>query len=224
MYNYEELIIKKEGILTKKQLIWISPVLVVAVSAITIRVAAMSMGVWAWLPWILVYWAIIGGLALWGGGRESIGRWMKPAGGHWLWSALAVVLGLSGITMFISSWQLITPLFIFIPWLILGVVNPVLEEWYWRGLMLNMTQTWPAWIRVLYSSALFSLNHVFGIAVTSIGSRNPIFLINTFVLGVLFSIIYLKTKSLKWLILGHALADLLGLSVAVFLNLWVPPG
>jgi uncharacterized protein len=59
--------------------------------------------------------------------------------------------------------------------------------------------------------------------VTSIGSRNPIFLINTFVVGVVFSIIYLKTKSLRWLIVGHALADLLGLSVAVFLNLWVPP-
>lgn len=213
----------KEGNMTTKRLIWISPVLVVAISAITIRIAAMFLGVWAWLPWILVYWVTIGGLALWGGGRASVGRWMKPAGGHWLWSALAVVLGLSGITMFISSWQLITPLFIFIPWLILGLVNPVLEEWYWRGLMLDMTQTWPTWIRILYSSALFSLNHVLGIAVTSIGSRSPIFLINTFVLGVLFSIIYLKTKSLRWLILGHALADLLGLSIAVFLNLWVPP-
>ena len=45
-----------------------------------------------------------------------------------------------------------------------------------------------------------------------------------FCVGVLFSIIYLKTKSLRWLIVGHALADFLGLSVAVFLNLWVPPG
>jgi uncharacterized protein len=214
----------KEGNMAKKRLIWISPVLVVAISAITIRIAARFIGVWAWLPWILVYWAIIGGLALWGGGRESVRRWMKPAGGHWLWSALAVALGLSGITMFISSWHLITPLFIFIPWLILGLVNPFLEEWYWRGLMLDMTQTRPTWVRILYSSIFFSLNHVLGIAVTSIGSRHPIFLINTFVLGVLFSIIYMKTKSLRWLILGHALADLLGLSVAVFLNLWVPPG
>jgi len=209
---------------TKQKFIWISPVLIVTISAITIRVAAISLGVWAWLPWILVYWAIIGGLAIWGGGKESVQRWMKPAEGNWLWSGLAVVLGLSGITMFISSWQLITPLHIFIPWLILGFVNPFLEEWYWRGLMLDMTQTWPNWIRVLYSSAFFSLNHLLGIAITSIGARNPIFLINTFVLGVLFSIIYLKTKSLRWLIVGHALADLLGLSVPVFLNLWIPPG
>jgi membrane protease YdiL (CAAX protease family) len=125
--------------------------------------------------------------------------------------------------MFIGSWQLITPLQIFIPWLILGLINPFLEEFYWRGLMLDMTQTWPKWIPVLYISLFFALNHVFGIAFTSIGAGNPIFLINTFVLGVLFSIIYLKTKSLRWLIIGHGLADLLGLSIPVFLNLWVPP-
>jgi membrane protease YdiL (CAAX protease family) len=126
--------------------------------------------------------------------------------------------------MFICSWQLITSLQIFIPWLILGLVNPFLEECYWRGLMLDHTSGWSDWIRVSNISILFSLNHLWGIGVTSVGLRNPVFLINTFVLGVLFSVIYLKTKSLRWLILGHALADLLGLSVPVFLNLWVPPG
>jgi len=210
--------------MNKQRFIWISPVLVVGIGTIVIRIAEGFVGVWAWLPWILIYWGIIGGLVIWGGGGESIQRWMKPAEGNWLWSALAVLLGLAGLTMFISSWQLITPLHIFIPWLILGLVNPFLEEWYWRGLMLDHTQGWNDWIRVFYISALFSANHLFGIGVTSIGARNPIFLVNTFVLGVLFSVIYLKTKSLRWLVLGHALADLLGLSVPVFLNLWVPPG
>ena len=210
--------------MTKQQFIWISPVLIVAISTITIRVAAISLGVWAWLPWILVYWAIIGGLAIGVGGKESILRWMRRPVGNWLWSALAAILGLSGITMFTSSWQLLTPLQILIPWLILGLVNPFLEEWYWRGLMLDVTETWINWIRVFYISIFFSLNHLFGIGVTSIGGRHPVLIINAFVLGVLFSIVYLKTKSLKWVILGHALADLLGLSVPVFLNLWVPPG
>jgi membrane protease YdiL (CAAX protease family) len=215
---------EKAGDMTKQQFIWISPVVVVVISTMTIRIAAGFMGVWAWLPWILVYWAIIGGLALWGGGMESVRRWMRPAEGNWLWSALAVLLGLAGLTMFVSSWRLITPLHIFIPWLILGLANPFFEEWYWRGLMLDHTQNWINWIRVCYVSLFFSLNHLFGIGVTSIGARNPIFLVNTFVLSVLFSVIYLKTKSLRWLVLGHALADLLGLSVPVFLNLWVPPG
>ena len=210
--------------MTKQQFIWVSPVLVVLISTITIRIAANFVGVWAWLPWILVYWALIAGLAIRGGGKESLQRWMRRPEGNWLWSALAVILGLSGITMFVSSWLLITPVHIFIPWLILGLVNPFLEEWYWRGLMLDMTQTWANWFRVLYISLLFSMNHLLGIGVTSIGGRHPVLIINAFVLGILFSIIYLKTKSLRWVILGHALADLLGLSVAVFLNLWIPPG
>ena len=210
--------------MTKQQFIRISPVLVVAISAITIRIAAGFMGVWAWLPWILVYWAVIGGLAIWGGGRETIKGWMKRPEGNWLWSAFAIVLGLSGITMFASSWQLITPLAILIPWLIVGLVNPFLEEWYWRGLMLDHTQTWANWIRIVYMSTFFSLNHLLGIGVTSVGGRHPVLIINAFVLGILFSIIYLKTKSLRWVIVSHALADLLGLSVPVFLNLWIPSG
>jgi membrane protease YdiL (CAAX protease family) len=76
----------------------------------------------------------------------------------------------------------------------------------------------------LYISLFFSLNHLLGIGVTSAGGRHPVLIVNALVLGILFSVIYLKTKSLRWVIIGHALADLLGLSVAVFLNLWVPPG
>jgi membrane protease YdiL (CAAX protease family) len=210
--------------MTKQRFIWVSPIFVVLVSTITIRIAANYVKVWAWLPWIIVYWALIGALAIGVGGKTSLQQWMKRPQGNWLWSALAVILGLSGIYMFISSWQLITPLYIFIPWLILGVVNPFLEEWYWRGLMLDMTQTWTNWIRVLYISLFFSLNHLLGIGVTSAGGRHPVLIVNALVLGILFSVIYLKTKSLRWVIIGHALADLLGLSVAVFLNLWVPPG
>ncbi len=208
----------------KQRLILWSPVLIVLISTITIRVAAGYLGVWGWLPWIIIYWACIGGLVIWGGGKESIQRWLKPAEGNWLWSALAVLPGLSGITMFISSWRLLTPLYVLIPWVILGIINPVLEEGYWRGLLLDTAHGWRAWIRVVYPSLFFALNHLLGIGVTAIGARNPIFLINTFVLGVLFSIIYLKTKSLRWLIVGHALGDFLGLSIPVFLNLWIPPG
>jgi hypothetical protein len=49
-------------------------------------------------------------------------------------------------------------------------------------------------------------------------------LVNALVLGIVFGVIYKKTDSLRWPIVAHAIADLLGLSVAVFLNLWVPPG
>jgi len=37
----------KEGNMAKKRLIWISPLLVIAISATTIRIAARFIGVWA---------------------------------------------------------------------------------------------------------------------------------------------------------------------------------
>jgi membrane protease YdiL (CAAX protease family) len=73
------------------------------------------------------------------------------------------------------------------------------------------------------TSFLFMMNHLFGIGVTSIGGRHPVLFVNTFVFGVVFGVIYKETNSLRWLIIAHALTDLFGLSVAVFLNLWVPP-
>ena len=59
--------------ITKKQFIWVSPVLVVVIHAITIRVAAGVIGVWAWLPWVLVYWGIIAGWHFGEGERNRCG-------------------------------------------------------------------------------------------------------------------------------------------------------
>ena len=210
--------------MNKQRFIIFSPVLVVLISNITIRLAERFLGVWAWVPWIAVYWASICFLVLWGSGKETIKKWMGRPQGSWLWSALAILLVLSSLPMFISSWQLLKPIYVWLPWLIVGLINPFLEEWYWRGLLLDKTIMWPSWLSVVGTNIFFSLNHLFGIAVTSVGSRNPIFLINTFVLGVIFAVVYKKTNSLRWVIVAHAIADLFGLSVAVFLNLWVPPG
>jgi CAAX protease family protein len=209
--------------MSKQRFIVLSPVLVILLGTLTIRVAQRLLGVWAWVPWILVYWASIGFLVIWGSEREAVKRWMDRPQGNWLWSALAILLALPSGYMFLSSWQVLRPLVVWLPWLIVGLVNPVLEEGYWRGLLLDKTSAWPGWISVLGSSLLFMLNHLLGIGVTSTGGRHPVLLINALVFGLVFGLIYKKTSSLRWLVIAHALTDLLGLSVAVFLNLWVPP-
>ena len=208
----------------KQRAIVFSPPVVILIGAIVIRLAQGSLEVWAWVPWILVYWTLIGFLVLWGGGKQSIKRWIGRPQGNWMWSALAVLLVLPSLPMFITSWRLLIPVTVWIPWLIVGLVNPFFEEWYWRGLLLDNTNAWPTWAAIGLSSALFSLNHLLGIGATSIGGRHPVLLVNALVLGILFGVIYKKTNSLRWQIVAHAIADLLGLSVAVFLNLWVPPG
>src|SRR6266516_7659768 len=138
--------------------------------------------------------------------------------------ATAFVLVLPTIPMFLSSWQLLKPVYVWFPWLIFGLVNPVLEEWYWRGSLLDATRTWSSWITIPGTSVLFSLDHLWSKGVTSVAERNPVFLIYAFVFGLVFGIVYKKTRSLRWPVVAHALADLLGLSVPVFLKLWVPPG
>ena len=210
--------------MTKHRIIVFSPLVVILIGAIVIRLAQHSFGVWAWVPWILVYWAIMGFLVSWGGGKQSIKRWLGRPQGRWLWSGLAILLVLPSLPMFITSWRLLMPVYVCIPWLIVGLVNPFLEEWYWRGLLLDNTSAWPSWAAIVGTSALFSLNHLLGIGTTSIGGRHPVLLMNALVLGILFGVIYRKTNSLRWQIVAHAIADLLGVSVAVFLNLWVPPG
>jgi membrane protease YdiL (CAAX protease family) len=209
--------------MVKRRSLIFSPILVILLGTITIRLAERFLGVWAWVPWILVYWASICFLVLWGSGREAIKRWMAHPKGSWLWSGLAILLAVPSSFIFISSWQLLKPFYVWLPWLIVGLINPFLEEWYWRGLLLDKTIIWPSWVSILGTSFLFMMNHLFGIGVTSIGGRHPVLFVNTFVFGVVFGVIYKETNSLRWLIIAHALTDLFGLSVAVFLNLWVPP-
>ena len=76
---------------------------------------------------------------------------------------------------------------------------------------------------VFAKSVLFSLDHLWTKGITSVAKRNPFFLFYAFVFGVVYGIVYKKTRSLRWPVVAHTLADLLGLSVPVFLNLWVPP-
>lgn len=209
--------------MNKTRIVVFSPAAVILIGAIVIRLAEGSLGAWAWVPWILSYWAVAGFFVLWGGGREAIKRWMARPKGSWMWSALAILLALPSLFMFLTSWRVLIPTTVWIPWLAVGLVNPFLEEWYWRGLLLDNTSVWPTSLAIGFSSALFSLNHLLGIGATSIGGRHPVLLINALVLGIIFGVIYKKTGSLRWMIVAHAITDLLGLSVAVFLNLWVPP-
>jgi len=42
------------------------------------------------------------------------------------------------------------------------------------------------------------------------------------VAGAIWGVVYWRTGSLRWAVVGHGCADLLGLSVPVLLNIYVP--
>jgi membrane protease YdiL (CAAX protease family) len=206
-----------------QRLILLSPLVIIAVGRLTAYLAGDVFGIWVWIPMTLIVWGMFAFMIAWGGGREAIGRWLQPPQGAWGWAVLASAVGLIPLSIFIQNWRLFPSVWLVLAWLIFALINPFLEEGYWRGLLLDNTKNWPGWLGVLYSSFFFAINHPLTIGVYSIANRHPAVLISTFVMGLAWAVVYRKTQSLRWTVAGHMLTDLLNLSVLAFLNIVVPP-
>jgi membrane protease YdiL (CAAX protease family) len=172
---------------------------------------------------IVVVWGMFAFMIAWGGGREGIRRWLQSPQGAWGWSVLAVVVGLIPLSVFIQDWKLFPSVWMVLAWLLFALINPPLEEGYWRGLLLDNTARWPGWLGVVYSTFFFAINHPLTIGLYSIANRHPAVFISTLVMGLVWAVVYRKTHSLRWTIFAHMLTDLLNLSILAFLNIVVPP-
>jgi len=114
---------------------------------------------WAWVPVLVVYWCTLGALIAWGREPDALRRWLAHARGPRLWTVLAVIVGLIPLPILILNFHLLSQAVVFVAWLLFAMINPWLEEGYWRGLMLDATRHWPRWASNLYSTSLFTLNH-----------------------------------------------------------------
>jgi membrane protease YdiL (CAAX protease family) len=180
------------------------------------------LGVWVWIPIVLVYWAYMALLIWLNGGRDLITDWLAPSKGRWYWNALALIFVLPLLPTFLDNYHLFSEWWIILLGLILAAINPWLEEGYWRGLLLDATKEWSAWASLLYSSVLFAIGHL-TLGVHSIASRHPIAIIAIGVMGLIWGIVYKKTGSLRWVIFGHMLVDIFNLTIPALLNMYVPP-
>lgn len=209
----------------RKRLVLLSPLVVIALGHATARLAGVWLGTsWAWAPLALAYWAVLASLIAFCGGREAVGRWLRRPRGSRGWSVLVVAFGLAPLPVFAQNWQLLlSPAWLLLPWLLFALVNPWLEEGYWRGLLLDASAGRPGWLGVLYVSAAFALGHPLMWGVHSLAARDPAVLIFTLASGAVKAIAYIRTGSLRWAIFSHALVDLFNLNVVVLLNLYVPP-
>lgn len=105
------------------------------------------------------------------------------------------------------------------PWIILVLINPWLEEFYWRELLSDYTKRWKTALSILFTSVVFSANHAV------FGKNSDLFkgytvVISTLIIGIVWSITYKKTNSLRWVIIFHFLVDFLNLSAPAFLDLF----
>ena len=132
---------------------------------------------------------------------------------------LALIIGLIPLPIFLLHFDTLSGWEIIIPWFLLAAINPWIEEFYWRGLLLDYTENWPSWISIMFTSLLFAGNHAaFGIN-SKVNSGFEL-VISTLIMGLVWAFIYKKTKSVRWLVFSHFLADFLSLSSPAFLDLF----
>ncbi|MCE2732889.1 MAG: CPBP family intramembrane glutamic endopeptidase [Chryseotalea sp.] len=202
-----------------KRIVIFSPILIIIVNFAIAFAAKYLIGKWAFIPMILSGWILWLFFILKFGGWESIKVWLQKSEGSFFWPLLSVLIGFIPLPLFIFHYTSLSVWTIWLPWLTIAIVNPWIEEFYWRGLLLDFTKGWSKTMSVLYSSFLFAINHAaFGIN-SELNSGLEI-IISTLFMGVIWSVVYVKTKSLRWTIFAHFLVDFLGLSSAAFLDLW----
>jgi uncharacterized protein len=206
---------------TSKSLTLWSPILIILVAFAIAILAGNVLDVWVWVPIMVVYWFLIALLVWANGGKSLLIRWLAPSKGPWYWNVLALVLVVPLLPSFIGNIHFYSERWILLLTIVVALINPWFEEAYWRGLILDRTSEWSYWVSLLLSSTFFTINHL-PLAVHSIAIRYT--LIPVFVMGLVWGIVYKKTKSLRWVILGHILVNLFSLMIPAFMNLLLPPG
>ncbi len=202
-----------------KHIVIASPFLIIAANFGAAYIFGHLIGKWAFMPMILIGWGLWLFFILKYAGINSIKNWLVRPKGRFGWSALGLLVGLIPLPIFLLYNEALAGWHVWLPWVLLALINPWIEEFYWRGLLLDYINNWPIWTSVLFTSLLFAFNHIaFGI---NSGVNSGIeLIISTFIMGVVWAIIYLKTGSLRWAIFSHFMVDFLSLSTPAFLDLF----
>ena len=133
---------------------------------------------------------------------------------NWQWNLLFVpIIALLVYFVFIPNIKLLK----WDHWLLLSIIicliNPLLEEIYWRGLVSKASNV--PLFSFLISSIGFAASHSLIFGVVSPGVSGWIGFVGAFVVGALFWLCYYKTKSLRGCVLGHFFIDVAGMAVFI---------
>ena len=208
---------------TKKKTVIFSPLIMVAACHIAGRVGCIYMGKWAFIPVMLTIWTVAFVFLYLFADKQFYKKWLSKKKGNIGMKFLVVLIGLLPLPIFLLHWQTLNSITILVPYVILALVNPFLEEFYWRGLLLDYTQSWPKWQSVIYTSFFFAINHPLSFGMFSVLNGGYTVFASTFVMGVIWAIGYQKIGNLRLIIFSHFLVDTLNLSVPAFLDLFKNP-
>jgi len=196
----------------------LSPIVVLVFGNLTARISGRMLGVWWWIPVLLVYWLTLAIIMAFAGGWCAFRRWLRPSQGALGWRLLSFVTTALFVPVFLLNFRFLNEPWVILSWLAIAMTDPCLEEGYWRGLLLDSASGWPGWLRIANTTFWFGLSHplLLGVNVKALAGL-PGF-IGTVFTGAIWSTVYWKTRSLRWPIFSHFVVDLLSVSVTVFLN------
>jgi hypothetical protein len=63
------------------------------------------------------------------------------------------------IPVFLLNFRSLNQWWIISSWLAVALIDPWLEEGYWRGLLMDSARGWPGWLVVAYTAFWFGLSH-----------------------------------------------------------------
>jgi membrane protease YdiL (CAAX protease family) len=218
--------------MTKNQLrtpiILLSPILILTIGNVAAHIFVNLLGKWAWIGYFMVYWAMLIIIIILTGKRVDQLSWFQKSQGSRLWVIPALVMGLIAFpALLIPNFEVIQSAPLAIALCAFAFINAIVEEAYWRGFLLDETSHLPRFFGVLYSTVLFTVIHPVNLGIFSkIQAFNPgkplallPFLIILIILSLVYSLIYLKTKSLRLPIISHILTDIGNLSIFLFMNM-----
>ena len=209
--------------LRKRQFLLFSPLLIILVGFTTATLFSRFIQEWAWVPLALVYWTAMGVFVFIGKGDKQLKDWIRKPESSKL-TILGLILGMIPLTVLFTNLKLFDSFGLVVLWLSFAFVNPVFEEYYWRGLLLDTAKSvMPTWLGIAYSTILFVASHPLMWGVFSIANRSYHVFIYLSIIGIVWSLMYIRTKSLRWVILSHFIVDIGIITVLVFLNIYVPP-
>lgn len=201
----------------KKLFVVLSPIVLIVICQLISIIWGQKLEERIYIPILLTYWILIAFLVF-VYGRNKIRKWLGKPKGHWIWAVLLVFLGLVNLPFFLSNISVLGNASILIPHLLFVIINPWLEEFYWRGLLIDETIKWPPWMANIYSTLFFTIYH------TSYAWHAELFRGIPFYAFILLSssimvLSYQRTKSLWWGMICHILTNTFTLSIAVFNNM-----
>jgi membrane protease YdiL (CAAX protease family) len=144
--------------------------------------------------------------------KEIAGLFRKPEKNPWAFLPLLLVIPVF-VFVFIPNRFLLRPDLWLLVNLVVCLVNPFLEEIFWRGIVGSISSK--PLISFAFSTTMFAASHPLIFGVNSPGASGWIGFFATFIAGAAFWLSFHKTKSLRAAVLAHFLIDLAGMAVYV---------